>query len=167
MSYIRDKLHRIERLTEAIQSGKRRVAAFESERAKLREEIEAAFDDAAEAVKPASITELAQQLDTQLHLVELEPKRHSAARPKIPKSLIEAAQHVAALEGPVDAKRLADAMGITFDGARLRLARAAKHGLLRRVKTGEYEASMKPESKIEQEGRDDYWMSAVREANKT
>ena len=167
MSFIGDKLHRIERLTEAIQSGKRRVAAFESERAKLREEIEAAFNDAAEAAKPASVAELANQLDSQLHLLEQSPRPHAASRPKIPKSLIEAAEHVANLEGPVDAKRLADAMGITFDGARLRLARAAKFGLVKRVKTGEYEASMKPEPKIEREDRDNYWASAIGEANKT
>jgi hypothetical protein len=168
MSFMTDKLRRIERLTEAIQSGKRRVSALESERAKVREEIELAYAEAADAARPASVTELANQLDMQLHLSEQNPKPRRIARPKIPKSLIEAAEHVATLEGPVDAKRLADAMGITFDGARLRLARAAKHGLVRRVKTGEYEANMTPEPKNDHEDRDtNYWTSAIAEANKT
>ena len=162
-----DKLRRLERLTEAIQSGKRRVSALESERAKLREEIELAYAEAADAARPASVTEVEELLDRQLHFSEQTPRPRLVARSKIPKSLIEAADHVAALEGPVDAKRLADAMGITFDGARLRLARAAKRGLVRRVKTGEYEASMKPESKIEHQEQDNYWASAVREADKT
>ena len=155
-TYIATKIRRIERLTEVIQSCKRKIAAYESERAQLRKEIEDAFTEATGAAQPVSISELETQLDNQLHLLEQSPKKSPVASREhaIPKSLIEAAEHVARLQGPVDAKRLADSLGTTFDGARLRLARATKHGLLRRVKTGEYEAVTPPEPGIEREEQD-------------
>lgn len=55
-------------------------------------------------------------------------------------SLRQAADTVAAMQGDVDAQRLAKTLNISFDAARLRLARAARQGLLVRVKLGFYRA---------------------------
>jgi hypothetical protein len=53
-------------------------------------------------------------------------------------SLQQAVDAVAEIGADVDAQLLSEKMKISFDAARLRLARAARQGMLVRVKLGHY-----------------------------
>jgi ribosome-associated translation inhibitor RaiA len=116
----------LEDVVAEIEALKARINFLEAHRHELRERI----------------TSLATHTDNRT--LELLPAVRTSRRPLRPSeslSLRQAADMVAAMGGEVTAEMLSNKMSISFDAARLRLARAARKGLVMRVSLGKYRAS--------------------------
>jgi hypothetical protein len=126
-------LRHLEEVTAEIQSLKHRIAYLEEHRIELRAEI-------------IKLTQPVQKDFQLLYYPEgFAEKKNPAtfsARRVDALSLRQAADAVAQMGGEVDALSLSKKIGISFDAARLRLARATKQGLLVRVKLGKYRAAI-------------------------
>jgi hypothetical protein len=147
---IEKKLLKIVKLSEAIATLQLKVSELQQERADLMNQVEIQYEEAAKAAEPLSTKEREALLNGSVPPEE--PKATSIPEgafksAKAAPSLIETAEQVARLVGPVDAVRLSAEMAISFDAARLRLARAAKAGLLKRIAFGQYEANPPLEDK--------------------
>jgi hypothetical protein len=136
-------LFRLERKTEEIQSVRQRLSRLESERAEIREQIKGCLgeDDrikesranGAESDLLFKPDQLNRFMNAGSYARSTPIDHHDAA-----KALREAAEAVRSLGGEVDAHRLAGKLAISFDAARLRLARACTARLVRRIRTGKY-----------------------------
>jgi hypothetical protein len=115
-------LRHLEEVTEEIQALKHRLSFLESHRAEVREKIKSTM------THPTR----------QLMLEAFGRKPTTKHRSGEVLALQQTADAVARMDGDVDAHQLADELSISFDAARLRLARAARLGLLVRVKLGKY-----------------------------
>jgi hypothetical protein len=128
MEDVEQLVRHLEDVVSEIEVLKGRLSYLEDHRAELRERITAIAtgrDDRTLQLLPTSSTP---------------GKSRRRLRPSQGMALSEAADTVAAMEGEVNAEMLAERMKISFDAARLRLARAARKGLLVRVSLGKYRA---------------------------
>jgi hypothetical protein len=122
----------LEEVVAEIEVLKARINFLEDHRTELRERI----------------TSLATRTDSRTLELELLPAVSTSRRPLRPSeslSLRQAADMVAAIGGEVTADMLSEKLRISFDAARLRLARAARKGLVMRVSLGKYRASNRGE----------------------
>jgi hypothetical protein len=123
-------LRHLEEVAEEIQALRFRLSYLEDHRAEIRESIKIAASRLRDSQQPLALFKSRNPSKPQVKQM-----RRGAAM-----SLRQAADTVAAIQGDVDAQRLAETLNISFDAARLRLARAARQGLLVRVKLGLYRA---------------------------
>jgi hypothetical protein len=119
-------LRHLEEVAEEIQALKYRLSYLEDHRVEIREAIKVS----ARGALPPSLALFKPP----------RPKAPLKQRRGTAMSLRLAADTVAQMGGDVDAQQLSEKLGISFDAARLRLARAARQGLLVRVTLGHYRA---------------------------
>jgi predicted nuclease with TOPRIM domain len=137
-------LQRLEQKTEEIQAVRQRLSRLEFERSQIREAIKGYFledDKTRELEAQESQNELVfgRSIEGSVSLNTAPP--HTAdviEHPDGAGALNEAVEAVKKLGGEVDARRLAEALTISFDAARLRLGRACRAGLIRRSSYGKY-----------------------------
>jgi DNA repair exonuclease SbcCD ATPase subunit len=151
-------LSRLEQKTEEIQALRQRLSRLETERAQIREQITGYFsEDAKEDERQAQEAEQEALFgfDSSNGIVSRNMDRdrppNLVAWQKPSNALYQAAEAVRKLGGEVDAHRLATELALSFDAARLRLARACLAGLLKRIRVGKYvpaEAQQKEEDDI-------------------
>jgi hypothetical protein len=137
-------LRRLEEKTEEIQTTRLRLFRLEFERAQIREHIKGYFvaenkTHELEAQESDHVSLFGRKVEGSISLNTGAPVSSSITDQQGgATALREAAEAVDRLGGEVDARRLANALRISFDAARLRLARACKDGLLKRSSYGKY-----------------------------
>lgn len=125
----------LEEVAEEAQALRHRLDYLESHRDELRKKITDMMRGATGRLFPPTV------------ILGPAPKARRRTSPADIQGLKQAADAVAEIGGDVDAKGLAAKLSISFDAARLRLARAAKRGLVVRVKLGKYRATTHPDAK--------------------
>ena len=122
-------VRKVIKLTEEIESLRRRMQYLEWEREKLCRLL--AKSPLSSTGKSDGIEEPAENLKGMFSKMSSEFGDADSTSADIILDVIKEA-------GEVDAKQLSELAGITFDGARLRLARYSKKGLLARISRGKY-----------------------------